>query len=84
MEIALYVLSAIGSAAVLIFFYASVRQVLDNSTEIDNLKRWHRGLDSSVDKAHDRYHSLANRLDEIEDIVAGDIANMIKPKTRRK
>jgi hypothetical protein len=84
MEIALYVLSAIGSAAVLIFFYISVRQVLDNSTEVDNLKRWYNNLDRSVDKAHDRYHDLVNRVDEIEGIVAGDIANLIKPKTRRK
>jgi hypothetical protein len=84
MEIALYVLSAIGSAAVLFFFYTSVRGVMDHGTEIDNLKRWYNDLDRSVDKAHDRYHDLVNRVDEVEGIVAGDIANLIKPKTRRK
>ena len=83
MEIATLIFAAIGVVAIIGVIYITVRQIYDNSTEVENLKRWHRSLDSSVDKAHDRYHALANRLDEIEDIVAGDIAEMIKPNRRK-
>jgi hypothetical protein len=39
MEIALYILSGIGSGAVLLFFYVAVRDVINHGTEIDKLKR---------------------------------------------
>lgn len=85
MEIGLYILSAIGAAAVLLFFYISVRQVLENTEGVEDLKRWHRSLDQSVDKAHDRYYALATRLDELEGAVSGQIAEeIISSRSRRR
>ncbi len=67
MEIALYVLSAIGAAAVLLFFYCGVRDVINHSTEIENLRKWHRLLDQNVDKAHERYWELDHRMKALEE-----------------
>lgn len=84
MEIALYIFAAIGAAAVLLLIYMTAREIHDNSTEIDNLKHWHRGLDTSVDKAHDRYYDLSKRVEELEDVLSGRIADVIETKTRRR
>jgi hypothetical protein len=84
MEIALYVLSAIGSAAVLLFFYISVRQVLDNSTEIDNIKQWNRRQGEAIDKTTDRFYGLQGRVEELEEVLSGRIADVIETKTRRR
>ena len=83
MEIALYVLSGIGSGAVLLFFYVAVRDVINHGQEIESLKRWNNRQGDSIDTAYERYYALQNRVDELEDIVAGGVADMIKPKRRK-
>ena len=83
MEIALYAFAAIGAAAVLLLIYITARQILDNSEEIDNLKRWHRGLDQSIDKAHDRYYALGQRVEELEEVLSGRIAEVLGSKRRK-
>ena len=70
MEIALYVLSAIGAGAVLLFFYCAVRDVINHSTEIENLRKWYRLLDNNVDTAHERYWELDRRLKALEETQA--------------
>lgn len=67
MEIALYALSAIGAAAVLLFFYCGVRDVINHSTEIENLRKWNRLLDQNVDKAHERYWEIDRRVKALEE-----------------
>jgi len=83
MEIALYVLSGIGSGAVLLFFYVAVRDVINHSKEIESLKSWNRRQGENIDTAYERYYALQNRVDELEEIVAGGVADMIKPKRRK-
>lgn len=85
MEIALYIFAAVGAAAVLTLVYITVRQILDNSEEIENLKRWHRSLDQSVEKAHDRYYALGQRVEELEGAVADQISDqIIASRSRRR
>lgn len=87
MEIALYILSAIGSASVLLFFYFLVRQVLQNFEGVESLKRWNQGVERSLDKAHDRYHDLSGRVEELESVMAEHITDRIlsaAPNRRRK
>jgi len=74
MEIALYVLAAIGAAAILFFFYLLVRDVINHTTEIENTRRWYRQLDQNVDKAHERYWEIDNRVKALEES---------KPKRRK-
>lgn len=84
MEIALYILSAIGSAAVLLFFYVAVRDVINHGEEIESIKHWNRRQGESIDKAHERQYALQHRVDELEEVVAGRIADVIETKTRRQ
>lgn len=83
MEIATLIFAAIGVVAILGVIYLAARQILDNSEEIEGLKRWNRNLSDSLDKAFERYHKLADQVDVIEDIVASDIASLAKPKRRK-
>ena len=83
MEIALYVLSGIGSGAVLLFFYVAVRDVINHGQEIESLKRWNNRQGDSIDTAYERYYALQNRVEDLEEVVAGGVADMIKPKRRK-
>lgn len=83
MEIALYIFAAVGAAAVLTLVYVTVRQINDNSTEIDNLKQWNRRQGEAIDKTADRFYGLQGRVEELEEIIAGGVADMIKPKRRK-
>lgn len=83
MEIVTIIFAAIGVVAILGVIYITVRQIHENTTEIENLKRWNRNLSDSLDKAFERYHKLADQVDVIEDLVAGDIASLVKQKRRK-
>lgn len=78
MEIALYVLAAIGVIAVIGLIYITVRQLLDNSTEIDNLKQWNRRQGEAIDKTTDRFYGLQGRVEELEEVLSGRIADVIE------
>lgn len=84
MEIALYIFAAIGAVAVLLFFYIAVREVYDHSEEIDSIKSWNRRQGESIDKAHERFYALQNRVEELEEVLSGRIADVIETKTRRR
>lgn len=84
MEIALYALAAIGAIAVLLVMYLTARQILDNSTEIDNIKQWNRRQGEAIDKAHDRFYAIQSRVEELEEVLSGRIADVIETKTRRR
>ena len=84
MEIALYVLSGIGSGAVLLFFYVAVRDVINHGQEIDSIKSWNRRQGESIDKAHERFYAIQNRVEELEEVLSGRIADVIETKTRRR
>jgi len=83
MEIATLIFAAIGVVAVLGAFYLAARQIYDNNTEIDNLKQWNRRQGEAIDKNADRFYALQGRIEDLEEAIAGDIANMIKPKRRK-
>jgi hypothetical protein len=83
MEIATLIFAAIGVVAIIGVIYITVRQIHDNSTEIDNLKRWNRRQGEAIDNNADRFYALQGRIEELEEVIAGDIAAMIKPKRRK-
>lgn len=83
MEIVTLVFAAIGAIAIVGVIYITVRQIHDNSTEIDNLKQWNRRQGEAIDKNAERFFTLQNRVDDIEDMLANGVADMIKPKRRK-
>lgn len=84
MEIALYIFAAIGAVAVLLFFYIAVREVYDHSEEIANIKRWNNRQGDAIDTAYERHYALQHRVEELEEVLAGRIADVIETKTRRR
>ena len=83
MEIATLIFAAIGVVAIIGIIYLAVAAICKHGEEIQNIHRRMNGHSDGLDKAYDRHFDLAARVDEIEDIVAGDIAEMIKPKRRK-
>lgn len=84
MEIATLIFAAIGVVAVLGAFYLAARQIFDNNTEIDNLKQWNRRQGEAIDKTTDRFYGLQGRVEELEEVLSGRIADVIETKTRRR
>lgn len=84
MEIAIYIFAAVGAFAVLLFLYVAVRDVINHGQEIDSLKSWNRRQGESIDKTHERHYALQHRVEELEEVLAGRIADVIETKTRRR
>lgn len=83
MEIVTLAFATIGAIAIVGVIYITVRQIHDNSTEIDNMKQWNRRQGEAIDKNAERFFTLQNRVDDIEDMLANGVADMIKPKRRK-
>jgi predicted nucleic acid-binding Zn-ribbon protein len=87
MEIALYVLAALGVLAIVVFLVLFVRFLMDLDAEIQSAKGYQKFLERRLESTSDSYHrivehieKLESQLEEVTDIVAYDIAKSIPAK----